>query len=520
MDGDLLSWQLASLQSQVSSMVAAMGAQAARIKSLTLMLNLDSPNSSTDAGHQLPKAAALNIASILANACPNLIDIGLGGGYAADVLEIFWGNCSKLTSLQLLDDDIPAALLTRLFKLKHLPHITHVSMGQPGYSFAEATFQSTAQQLALLRAVCTCETLTHLHAGAQFLQHSEEWLLLPPSLLELHCHELPSRGIPHSVTLPNLERVQVTCYKEGTGSRELLTLLKAVPNLKLLSSVLKTRCRMDKEMVSPDYYWDVPVTAKGCYLNIKLCTANALLGFQLLNQRVQAGLKLDQFRVTTRTLQDSSALFDFTPVLTLNEILSRLDPLPGFTHCTLEKKYRNVTQHQDLQLLEGLLPNLVVIHLNGRWNDQDVLFFKAPSSLRVIRWKGLETFPKAALLEMLTRMQWVQSLSIDHHKGDRYGDWFYTSTKKLRTMLSTAYSSVVADSSEDGGSVHLDISKEVKQWRASACPCDIRVETWSKRDTTKLKPFSLVRWMEGCDSSYDHPLRRGHRPWSVQEVVD
>lgn len=449
--------QLASLTSQLGSFITAIGTGLAGVTSLDLTLNLGSHCCSASNSHTLAEAAGHSMASMLARACPHLHHICVSGGVVESALIALGSGCPLLTSLHLMDDDMPAVMLRTLMRLRQLPHITHITMDLSLPDMELLSQEKADRSSALMGAVCACETLTHLHAGEQHLQDPRDWLNLPQSLRDLRCYELPDEGLPHNLVMANLERVEVKESADGFGASQLLGLLRAAPNLRSLSVVPNLK---------------FPLPTKECCLHLEPCGLDAVMGFQLLHQRVEAGLKLDHIQLTSRTCCEKLIGHDL-PLIPLRELLSKLDPLPGFTYCLLhnEEVYPpggdGDVAAASLSEVGRVLPNVLLLELSGVWHESDVQQLMVGPSLRLLSWSGLKNIKKASMVQLLARMPWLWGLSHDARS-------VHTSTRELRAMLHAAHSS---NDGAAGGMSSKHINR-VDRWTVSPGLHKSVIETW------------------------------------------
>lgn len=446
---------LASLTSQLGSFITAIGTGLAGVTSLDLTLTLVSHWCSTSNSCTLSEAAGHNMASMLARACPCLHHIGVSGGVVESALIALGSGCPLLISLHLMDDDMPAVMLSTLLSLKQFPHITHITMELSLPNMESYPQERIDRGGALMRAVCACETLTHLHAGEQHLHEPKDWLTLPQSLRDLRCYELPYEGLPHNLVMASLERVELTESADGFGASQLLGLLRAAPNLLSLSVVPNLK-----------------YSSQTCCLSLEPCGLDAVKGFQLLQERVKAGLKLDHIQLTSWTCYEKRTRHAL-PLIPLKELLSKLAPLAGFTYCWLhnEEVYPpgggEDVAAADLSEVGRILPDVVYLELSGVWHESDVQQLMVGPSLRVLKWSGLKNIKQASLVQLLVRMPWLWSLSHD-------ACGVHTGTRELRAMLHAAHS---INDGGVGGVSSTDIN-EVDRWTVSPGHHKSVIETW------------------------------------------
>lgn len=455
-----LAVQMTPVTSQLRQFVREIGDGLSGVTSLDLSLHFGSDFYRKAAGTPRSEATSRDIASILAGALPNLRHISINDEVRQAVLIELGARCPLLASMQLLDYDLPAPVLESLFTYNKLPHITHISMGsflaerdvEGSLDMTATTFRNSH---ALLSAACACKTVTCLHLGQQHLQKPQEWLALPHSLKELRCFRLPDEGLPHHMVMPRLEKVELTSYEDVVVATQLLGLLQSAEHLQSLSML-------------PNLMYPLP-TDKYC-LNVAACGSDAVIGLQLLSQRLEAGLKLHRIMLTAMTVyEDQNNLHE--PLIPVREFISMLGSFPGCTHVCLndEEIYLldvNAAAAQILAEVGRLFPDAVALRLRGTWQNFDIPHLIMGPSLREISWWGLKHVSREVLVQVLVRMPWLESLSHDARKAR-------TSTRHLQAMLYVAHGVYGSES---------DISQQVGQWIVSCRPNMLRlVQTWRKR---------------------------------------
>lgn len=453
------------LTSQLCEFLTALGAGVHGVTSLDLALNLKLLDSGKAADHTQSQQAGIELASVLGSAFPALSRIGIGGKVNEALLRVLGAECRLLTSLHLLDGKMPAALLRTTIELNLLPHITHITMHLSQPQQQRWFHQNYDNQRELLGVVCACETITHMHVGIQHLQGPQDWLVLPPTLKELRCHELPIEPLPYSLNMPSLLRLEVAKSLDGFEALQLLHLLQAAPNLISLSVLSGATSVVPKH---------------GCSLHLEPCSSDPAQGLQLLGQRLMAGLKLDGVKVSSMLDRRRGAFFDMIArQIGLRELMCSLNPLPGVTHCVLDNyggesdlmEGRITSSH--MQEVERLLPSVVVLECEGVWRDGDVNQLVASPSLQEIVLKGCHNISGGALVGLIVRMPWLRTLSHDVHCVP-------TTTEGLRAMLLEVHSS---SNQYRSGVVGPDICKQVNRWHVSPYVSGSELETWKMCST-------------------------------------
>lgn len=168
-------------------------------------------------------AACESIVSLITAACPNVLRFGASGNLGGFVLRKFASSWPKLTKLEIMEEVLPARVLTGLFKL--LPHLTLFKMKGA---------VTEASDLACSHMLSSCASLTHLFVGWGIL--GVEGVVLPAGLREVCCTDIPAM-IPIGLQLPTLARLHLTDTVTGILEIQLLaSLLRAAPRLRKLSS--------------------------------------------------------------------------------------------------------------------------------------------------------------------------------------------------------------------------------------------------------------------------------------------
>lgn len=186
----------------------------------------------------LPLAEGLRVATLLADACPNIRTLSIGEVGVA-VLDAIAARCPHLTRLNLSCDNDPS---DRRFS----PSGSFLTRPSSHSSFdAKLADQAFRQQLAYVQAMASFPHVTILDMGALgSCEQASVWLLLPVGLEELHCRDLPWE-LPLGLNLPKLQQIHLvhslqharhSPQQHYAAICQLARLLTAAPRLSTLSS--------------------------------------------------------------------------------------------------------------------------------------------------------------------------------------------------------------------------------------------------------------------------------------------
>lgn len=436
---------------QLRSFISACGAGLSRVTSLELTFKesvIDSHSCHETScekfvsaiNHANSDAAGVDVAHTIANNFPHVQHVGLGGGVGLAAASVLKAECHSLTSLELLDDCLPEAVLRVLMKRVQLPHITRLTLGLT--QDAEKTDAGAFRLHVLLNAVRFCAALTHLRTGGKLLDQGDAWLALPLNLKDLQCSRLPLEGLPTRLALSHLTHIQFREFGDGISTSELIALLAAAPQLQVMSGV--------------DRYgmWENPDGA-GNWLRLEPCARDAMLDLHRLQWRLEAGLVLNNMHVRCVSSMESQA--QAVPFATLRPRvdLSKLNSFFTFKHYILHDQ--GILQNPRLASTDGggpveaqnrcqglalssspaleeiqiMLPHLTHLTLEGVWSKADLETLTGCRSLKNIFVVGLRGITKEDLVQLVVHMPWLQQLCHDAR--------IYTSTHELRALLRAGY---------------------------------------------------------------------------------
>lgn len=329
----------------------------------------------------------IRIANLLAEACPNLRSLGVGDVGVA-VLKVFASRCQKLRKLNLACEDTGET--TSGFYMRPSLHSSYD---------AKVKEQVFRQQLAYISTLNSFPGVTTLDMGALgSCDRASVWLVLPPGLEDLHCHDLPWE-LPKHLHLPTLTRVHLAqspqharhgAQQHYTAVSQLAKLLTTAPKLQTLTS---------------------SSTASATFrLNIASCTLEEVAAIQTIHQRLDAGLWLGAIQI------QCGAAFNFElwePELevhhALKTVLCLLPPMPLFLDIQLLASYEEHTS-DCLSHITRAFPSISALRLIGPWKDADVQQLLGCTSLRSLDIQSAECVSANVIQELLCVPSWLTYL--------------------------------------------------------------------------------------------------------------
>lgn len=285
----------------------------------------------------------LDISKLLAAACPNLIELGVGGRMGAECIQHFGLHCSQLARFEVISWDFNISNLELATSKLQTPLIPKQACLDLECMFCPPDIIPQPSRLLV------SPTLTHLLLGRNWLAREEDWLLLPTGLQELHCMWMldPSYRLPHQLQLGRLERLHFSCDNSVhiTHLGALTSHLRAAPALRLLT----------------DY--DELANA----IAIETFTPLDLHDMLFLHQRMSSGLTMSGFAVQcSERLSAEVADVVLVPMATT---LSRMPVCPTFKFCRL-----SCEEEDGSSLVEvgRIFSNIKSMRLYEIWLDADL----------------------------------------------------------------------------------------------------------------------------------------------------
>lgn len=345
----------------------------------------------------------LDISKLLAAACPNLVELGVGGRMGAECLQHFALHCTQLTRLEAISYNFHISNLELAASKLQTPLIPELACLDLRHMFCPPDIIPQLSQLLVGPA------LTHLLLGRNWLAREEDWLLLPAGLQELHCKWMldPSFRLPHQLQLGRLECLHFSYDNvvHITQLGALTSLLRAAPALRLLT----------------DY--DELANA----IAIETFTPLDLHDMLLLHQRMSSGLTMNG--VALQCSERPSTEVADVVLVPMATTLSRMPVCSTFKFCRLSSEEED-GRSGSLMEVGRMFPNIKSMRLYEEWLDADLSADMDFNCMELLHVDALVSGD--ALSTLVSRMPRLTSLQ------HRSWPWKRGFENRFRTQLQAA----------------------------------------------------------------------------------
>lgn len=266
------------------------------------------------------------VAQLLAEACPNLTRLVTEGFHPAATLAIFGPLCPNIHSYVLSGNELKWMTEPRsidgIFVLLH---------GFPRLSY-----------------LCT--------VSRHHLLHASQWLALPSTLRELHCHDLPAslhKSVSQGLSLPALRKLHTHQPLQRWNVHELSKFLNVVPELRTLTSesIHPSVCNGSRESDSIIVGCNITPTCLWALMNISL--------------RLDSGLLMPHLALACGFDPVSNSNDpDSAEQLPLEYLFCKMPVFPSFVHCKLRSGDVPLAA-SCLSQLARVIPNVTTLVLAG-----------------------------------------------------------------------------------------------------------------------------------------------------------